>query len=79
MAYFSNGSEGEVFDEECAECILGEQPCPIFLVQSEFNYKACNDPIGREILNCLVTQDENRNYQGCQMKKLLDSIDMAIG
>lgn len=72
MAYFSNGSEGEVFDEECAECRFGQEPCPIFLVQSTYNYEACNNETARAILNGLVEQDDKRKFLGCQMKKLLD-------
>jgi hypothetical protein len=30
MAYFANGCEGEVFDEQCAKCRFGESPCPIY-------------------------------------------------
>lgn len=57
MAYFSNGTEGEIFDEECAGCILGDKPCPIALVQAEFNYKACNTSVAREILDALVKKN----------------------
>lgn len=54
MAYFSNGSEGSVFDSQCARCKYGKHPCPIALVQSEFNYDACNVPVARKILDALV-------------------------
>jgi hypothetical protein len=54
MAYFANGTEGMVFDEECCECRFGDKPCPIALVQAEFNYSACNVPIARKILDTLV-------------------------
>ena len=72
MAYFSNGTEGEVFDNECAECILGEKPCPIAGVQMEYNYDACNNKTARAILNSLVKQDKSGQYIGCQMKPFLD-------
>lgn len=78
MAYFSNGSEGMVFDEECAECPLFDKHCPIALAQSAYNYEACNNPIAREILNLLVKQEANRGYIGCQMKPLIDEL-MAEG
>jgi hypothetical protein len=57
MAYFSNGSEGECFAEQCMRCKYGDKPCPIFMVQSEYNYKACNNEIASKILNELVKQD----------------------
>ena len=72
MAYFSNGAEGEVFNNECAECLFSEDSCPIFVVQSQFNYEACNNKTARAILNVLVTQDADYNYIGCQMKVLID-------
>jgi hypothetical protein len=57
MAYFSNGTEGEVFDEQCAQCRYGEKPCPIELVQMLYNYDACNNEVATKILNRLVKQD----------------------
>ena len=57
MAYFSNGSEGSVFDEQCMECKYGQEPCPIAWVQMEYNYDACNIPVARKILDELVRQD----------------------
>lgn len=33
MAYFSNGFEGMVFDEQCCRCKYGRMPCPIAWVQ----------------------------------------------
>ena len=57
MAYFSNGSEGAVFDEQCSMCKYGDRPCPIFWVQMEYNYDACNNETARKILNDLVKDD----------------------
>jgi len=76
MAYFSNGSESEVFDNECAECPLFEQPCPIALVQTMYNYDACNNKTARAILDELVKQEEEDpwRYIGCQMKPLIEDI-----
>jgi hypothetical protein len=54
MAYFSNGTEGMVFDYQCSICKYGEEPCPIALVQHEFNYSACNNETARKILDALV-------------------------
>ena len=72
MAYFSNGTEGMAFDEECGECILFNKACPIALVQSLYNYEAVNNKTASEILNCLVHQNEDGSYEGCRMKKILE-------
>jgi hypothetical protein len=63
-AYFSNGTEGEVFDEECAGCIYGVKPCPIAFVQGMYNYDACNNEVARKILDALVS-----NKGECVMKR----------
>lgn len=57
MAYFSNGSEGSVFDYQCAICKYGEKACPIAAVQMLYNYDACNNETAREILDELVRDD----------------------
>ena len=57
MAYFSNGTEGSVFDEQCCRCKYGDKSCPIAIVQGSYNYKACNNKTARAILDVLVKQD----------------------
>jgi len=57
MAYFSNGTEGEVFDNQCSKCKYGDKPCPIALAQYTYNYDACNNEVARKILNLLVEND----------------------
>jgi len=57
MAYFSNGSEGTVFDDQCGRCKYGELACPIAFAQMNWNYEACNVPVAREILDSLVKDD----------------------
>ncbi len=69
MAYFSNSSEGERFDDECAKCKLGEKPCPIALVQSLYNYDAIGNKTATEILDALV-----KNNGTCEMRKLLEEV-----
>ena len=68
MAYFSNGSEGMCFGEECSGCRYGEEPCPIAWVQTEYNYDACNNKTATAILGHLV-----KNNGTCSMKTLIDS------
>ena len=57
MAYFANGSEGMVFEEQCAQCKFGEEPCPIALVQMNFNYPATKNETATHILESLVKND----------------------
>lgn len=57
MAYFSNGTEGEVFEEQCCRCKYGREPCPIYQVQVFYNYDACNNEVATKILNHLVEDD----------------------
>lgn len=65
MAYFPNGSAGEVFDEQCGRCRYGQEACPIYLAQLTFNYDACNNEVASKILDSLVKNDGT-----CQMFKL---------
>lgn len=57
MAYFSNGSEGECFDNQCSRCKYGNEPCPIAFVQLQFNYDAANNKTATAILDSLVKQN----------------------
>jgi formate hydrogenlyase subunit 6/NADH:ubiquinone oxidoreductase subunit I len=57
MGYFSNGTEGSVFDYQCSLCKYGEEPCPIRSVQEDYNYDACNDKTARAILDELVADN----------------------
>lgn len=59
MAYFSNGSEGMVFDDQCARCKFGRHPCPIAFVQIDANYDQHKDTSGTasKILGHLVKDD----------------------
>ena len=57
MAYFSNGTEGMVFDYQCSLCRYEYDDCPIALVQELYNYEACNNKVARKILDTLVEND----------------------
>ena len=57
MAYFSNSTEGAIFDEQCAKCKYGEEPCPIALAQLKFNYQAKRNKVATKILNTIVNQE----------------------
>ena len=57
MAYFANGTEGEIFDQQCGKCKYGAKACSIAYVQIHYNYDACNNKIASEILNALVNEN----------------------
>lgn len=72
MVYFSNGTEGEYLDNQCAECLLpGDAPCPILLMQLNHNYEQFDDEGKKnkvsEVMNTLINEKGD-----CQMKPLLD-------
>jgi hypothetical protein len=74
MAYFSNGTEGDVLDNQCAQCPLGQLPCPVALVQLEYNYEQLDDGNAklREAMNLLI------NEQGiCKTFELLKERKLA--
>ena len=54
MPYFSNGTEGMAFDDQCAKCKFGDLACPIALVQVRYNYDAVGNAVATQILNHLV-------------------------
>nr|WP_319268253.1 hypothetical protein [uncultured Draconibacterium sp.] len=56
MAYFSNGAEGAILDEQCSKCKYGEKECPIALAQLEYNYEAVNNHVATSILNTIVDE-----------------------
>ena len=66
MAYFSNGTEGMCFDDECSDCKYGQDACPIAFVQTLYNYDAVNNDVATRILDHLVSNDGK-----CSMKKLI--------
>jgi formate hydrogenlyase subunit 6/NADH:ubiquinone oxidoreductase subunit I len=56
MAYFSNSTEGEIFDDQCSKCKYGQESCPIFAAQTLYNYDAVNNKVATEILNTIVNE-----------------------
>lgn len=72
MAYFPNGSSGEVLDAQCLDCLIPDDwPCPILMAQQWYNYDQCEDSQEklRDCLNGLVSEKGI-----CQMKTLIDKL-----
>lgn len=74
MAYFPNGTSGQVLDDQCDECIHGlsnDVMCPVYLAQIHFNYDQCRprEKKLRTALNMLI--DEKGN---CQVKAAFEKV-----
>jgi hypothetical protein len=73
MAYFANGSEGAVLDDQCCECVLcdddGEFCCPVMVVQNTFNYSQIGNDDLAAAMNVLVAEPGK-----CQLKPYLDKL-----
>ena len=79
MAYFPNGSAGICFDDQCACCKYGELPCPIALVQMNYNYEACNNKTATAILNDLVSNEgECSMYKAFEKDLFVDINQMKL-
>ena len=64
MASFSNSSDGDALEYQCMHCKYGDEACPIYWVQTNYNYEACNNKVAKAILDNLVSDET-----GCQMFK----------
>lgn len=71
MAYFANSTEGETLDNQCGNCPLGESACPIYMVQSLYNYEQLNkgNEKLRTAMNMLV---DSRGI--CKLRPLLGEV-----
>jgi len=71
MAYFPNGTAGEVLDEQCHQCLHAMNDgvlCPVYYVQMEYNYKQCDD--GQECLRAAMNLLVNEAGE-CQMRRVM--------
>jgi len=69
MAYFENGNQSEVLDEQCLTCPLGNHQCPVYTVQSLFNFdqmEGGND----KLRQCMIFLVDDAGV--CQVKQLID-------
>lgn len=79
MAYFSNGSEGMVFDDQCGRCKHGQDPCPVAFAQVNWNYDACNNKVARAILDHLVKDDGTCTmYEMCKSDFAIDPNQLKL-
>jgi hypothetical protein len=73
MAYFANGSEGELLQAQCDECPLGEKPCPVALVQVMHNYDQCTNEKLKAAMNLLIDE-----HGICRLRPLLIAADPQV-
>ena len=68
MGYFSNGTEGEMYEEEyCSKCIHerpGVETCAVLQAHLIYNYDECNKK--DSILHMLIPRDGCENLK-CKM------------
>lgn len=73
MGYFSNGTEGDMYEAKyCANCVHGESDpekpvCPVMLAHLFYAYEECNSKSNaKHILDTLIPIDGAFNAQ-CSM------------
>lgn len=57
MAYFSNGTDGMAFDNQCGRCKYGQSPCPVAAMQMLYNYDQVGNDLARKIMDNFVKDD----------------------
>jgi hypothetical protein len=72
MAYFPNGSAGAVLEAQCADCPLGNGPCPVAGIQMLYNYDQLND--GQENLKDAMSLLVNEKGVCEVRKQILENV-----
>lgn len=60
MAYFANGTEADILDQQCEKCLYGMSDdilCPISAVQLTYNYDQRDNEKLAEAMNLLINND----------------------
>lgn len=67
MGYFSNGTEGEMYEAEyCAKCDHNaNDDCAVLLAHLIYNYDECNKK--DSILHLLIPRDKDGYNEKCKM------------
>jgi len=69
MAYFESGDKSKVLDKQCLTCPLGNYQCPVYTVQSLFNFDQMEE--GNEKLRqSMIFLVDDAGV--CQVKQLLE-------
>lgn len=64
MAYFANGTEGEIYESKyCENCVhddtMNDKFCPILLLHMDWNYEQFSAERKEQILNLFIPRDDN--------------------
>lgn len=76
MAYFPNGTAGDVLEQQCETCLQGvndELLCPVYLVQLQYNYEQSGN---KQLEACL--QDLIDQAGTCQMKQAIQKAGVVF-
>lgn len=71
MGYFSNGTEGDMYQAEyCQNCLNNREDdyginCPVIVAHEIYNYDECNKK--DSILHILIPRDEQGHNKKCSM------------
>lgn len=78
MAYFPNGTAGQILDDQCDGCLHGVSDgimCPVAYIQINFNYKQLDK--GNESLRAVMNKLINEAGV-CQMKAAMDKAGITF-
>lgn len=69
MGYFSNGTEGDMFEARyCNRCVHedDEKGCPVMLAHVLYSYELCNEKEhpGKVMLDMLIPREREPGYCG---------------
>lgn len=70
MAYFSNGTEGEAFEEtHCYQCkhYDTEKTCPVMEIHLNWNYEQLDDPVKKSAMEQFIPIDKDGYAGKCRM------------
>lgn len=69
MGYFSNGTEGMLYEEKWCDNCIHQVDCPVWSIHLEWSYELCNkkDDPGKQMLDEFIPIDENGRNQECTM------------
>ena len=71
MGYYSNGTEGMMYEEQyCDKCLhnQNEEFCAVWSAHIMFNYDYCNVPDDKNPLNVLIPRSKDKlSNEKCRM------------
>ncbi len=68
--YFANSTEGDVLQQQCDDCVLGQGMCPVMCVQGLHNYSQIGNKDLRSAMSMLV---DDKGV--CQVRKQLKVLE----